>query len=304
MVFARLRTGLSRTRNKIRQAMRTLGGDQSTAEILETLEEILYTADVGPLTAELLDAAEIELKSGRLADPGDIETWLREQLLSALQGPDHKNPLPLVESGPTVVLVVGVNGAGKTTSIAKLVHWLQQRNRKVLVAAGDTFRAAAVEQLTIWCDRLGADLIKSQQGTDPAAVAHDGAEAALARNADVLIVDTAGRLHTQKNLMSELEKISRVIGRKIEGAPHHTLLVLDATTGQNAVQQAKLFGERVPLSGVTLSKLDGTAKGGAAVSIGRQLGLPVCYVGLGEQIEDFDVFNPDEFLEALFALSD
>jgi fused signal recognition particle receptor len=303
MVFARLRAGLSRTRNKIRHAMRTLGGDQTTAETLEALEEILYTADVGPLAGELLEAAEAELKAGRLAQPGEIQDWLHAQLLQAVIGPGA-DPIPLVESGPTVVLVVGVNGAGKTTSIAKLVHLLQKQGRKVLVAAGDTFRAAAVEQLTIWCDRLGADLIKSQQGADPAAVAHDGAEAAIARNADVLIVDTAGRLHTQKNLMSELEKISRVLGRKIDAAPHHTLLVLDATTGQNAVQQARQFGECVPLSGVILSKLDGTAKGGAVVSIGRQLGLPVCYVGLGEQIDDFEVFNPSEFLEALFATKD
>jgi fused signal recognition particle receptor len=303
MVFARLRAGLSRTRNKIRHAMRTLGGDQTTAETLEALEEILYTADVGPLAGELLEAAEAELKAGRLAQPGEIQDWLHTQLLEAVLGPGS-DPLPLVENGPTVVLVVGVNGAGKTTSIAKLVNLLQKQGRKVLVAAGDTFRAAAVEQLTIWCDRLGADLIKSQQGADPAAVAHDGAEAALARKADVLIVDTAGRLHTQKNLMSELEKISRVLGRKIDAAPHHTLLVLDATTGQNAVQQARQFGECVPLSGVILSKLDGTAKGGAVVSIGRQLGLPVCYVGLGEQIDDFEVFHPSEFLEALFATKD
>jgi fused signal recognition particle receptor len=303
MVFARLRAGLSRTRNKIRHAMRTLGGDQTTAETLEALEEILYTADVGPLVGELLESAEAELKAGRLAQAGEIQEWLHAQLLKTVQGPGP-DPLPLVENGPTVVLVVGVNGAGKTTSIAKLVHLLQKQGRKVLVAAGDTFRAAAVEQLTIWCDRLGTDLIKSQQGADPASVAHDGAEAALARHADVLIVDTAGRLHTQKNLMSELEKISRVLSRKIDGAPHHTLLVLDATTGQNAVQQARQFGECVPLSGVILSKLDGTAKGGAVVSIGRQLGLPVCYVGLGEQIDDFEVFDPSEFLEALFATKD
>lgn len=304
MVFARLRAGLSRTRNKIRHAMRTLGGDRSTAETLEALEEILYTADVGPLAGELLEEAEAELKAGRLAGPGEMEAWLRARLLETIQGPDQEDPVPLLDAGPTVILVVGVNGAGKTTSIAKLVNWLQQRGKKVLVAAGDTFRAAAVEQLTIWCDRLGTDLIKSQQGADPAAVAHDGAEAAVARQADVLIVDTAGRLHTQKNLMSELEKISRVLGRKIDAAPHHTLLVLDATTGQNAVQQARLFGERVPLSGVILSKLDGTAKGGSVVSIGRQLGLPVCFVGLGEQVDDFEVFDPEAFLEALFVTDD
>jgi len=303
MVFGRLRAGLSRTRNKIRHALRSLGGDQTTAQTLETLEEILYTADVGPLAAELLDAAEAELKAGRLAQPGEMQDWLHARMLETVRGPQG-DPLPLSDNGPTVILVVGVNGAGKTTSIAKLVKWLQSQNRKVLVAAGDTFRAAAVEQLTIWCERLGADLIKSQQGADPAAVAHDGAEAALARKADVLVVDTAGRLHTQKNLMAELEKISRVLGRKIDAAPHHTLLVLDATTGQNAIQQARLFGERVPLSGVILSKLDGTAKGGAVISIGRELDLPVSFVGLGEQIDDFEVFNPEGFLEALFSTND
>ncbi len=300
MVFARLQAGLKRTRNRIQHAMRRLSGDRSTADTLDALEEVLYTADVGPISAELLTQAEAELKAGRLARPGEMEGWLRERLLQTIQGPDAGDPLPLAQQAPTVVLVVGVNGAGKTTSIAKLVKWLQDRKLQVLVAAADTYRAAAVEQLTIWCERLGADLIKSQHGADPAAVAHDGVEAALARGADVLVVDTAGRLHTQKNLMAELEKIARVLGRKLDGAPHHTLLVLDATTGQNAIQQARLFGQRVPLSGVILSKLDGTAKGGAVISVGREIGLPVSFVGLGESLDDFAVFQPAEFVDALF----
>jgi fused signal recognition particle receptor len=283
--------------------MRRLGGDHSSAETLEALEEVLYTADVGPLAGGLLDQAETRLKKGHFAQAGEMEQWLRQSLLDLIPGPGD-DPLPLRKNGPTVVLVVGVNGAGKTTSIAKLVHWLQNQGRQVLVAAGDTFRAAAVEQLSIWCERLGTDLVKSQHGADPAAVAHDGAEAAIARGVDVLVVDTAGRLHTQKNLMAELEKISRVLAKKIPGAPHHTLLVLDATTGQNAVQQARLFGQHVKLSGVILSKLDGTAKGGAVVSVNREIGLPVTFVGLGEQITDFEVFHPEMFIEALFASND
>jgi len=219
--------------------------------------------------------------------------------LDVCKGPEGE-PLPMdqIES-PCVVLVVGVNGSGKTTSIAKLIHWLRGQEKSVLVAACDTFRAAAVEQLSIWCERAGVDVIKGQQGADPAAIAHDAAAAAKARDVDVLLVDTAGRLHTQKNLMAELEKVSRVIGRQIEGAPHHTVLVLDATTGQNAVQQARQFGETVPLTGVFLTKLDGTAKGGATLSVGHQLGLPVLFVGLGEGMGDLEVFEPQEFLDAI-----
>ncbi len=299
MVFSRLKAGLSRTRNRINNALRRLGGDRSNEETLEALEEVLYTADVGPLAGELLDQAETMLGKGHFAQAGEMEQWLRDSLREMIPGPSDP-PIAMQTEHPTVILVVGVNGAGKTTSIAKLVKYLQNQGKSVLVAAGDTYRAAAVEQLSIWCERLGADMIKSQQGADPAAVAHDGAEAAIARGADVLIVDTAGRLHTQKNLMAELEKISRVLSRKIPDAPHHTMLVLDATTGQNAVQQAKLFGERVPLSGVILSKLDGTAKGGAVLSIFREVGLPVTFIGLGEQLDDFEVFDPDAFVTALF----
>lgn len=301
MVFSRFKKGLKRTRNRLSNALRRLSGDTSTAETLDALEEVLYAADVGPLATELLDEVEGELKKGNLAQPGEMPTWLRDRLLEVAQGPDG-DPLPLTaESGPTVVLIVGVNGSGKTTSIAKLITWLRKQDKSVLVAACDTFRAAAVEQLAVWCERTGVDLIQGQQGADPASVAHDAAQAAKARDVDVLLVDTAGRLHTQKNLMQELEKVSRVLTRQIEGAPHHTVLVLDATTGQNAVQQARRFGETVPLSGVCLTKLDGTAKGGATLSIGHQLGLPVLFVGLGEGADDLEVFDPESFLDALLA---
>lgn len=298
MVFGKLRQGLSRTRNRISHALKKLSGDTSAEDSLEALEEILFTADVGALAAELLEEVEREFKKGRLSQPGDMPRYLHEKLSGLVQGPGEQ-PIKQNSSGPTVILMVGVNGSGKTTSVAKLVRWLQSQGNSVLVAAGDTFRAAAVEQLTIWCERLGVDLIKGQAGADPAAVAHDAVEAAIARKVDVLLVDTAGRLHTQKNLMKELEKVGRIVSRKIDGAPHETLLVLDATTGQNAVQQARHFREIVPVTGVILAKLDGTAKGGAVLSVGRELQLPVKFVGLGEQLDDFAVFDPEEFVEAL-----
>ncbi|MBC8329937.1 MAG: signal recognition particle-docking protein FtsY [Planctomycetes bacterium] len=300
MVFSRFKQGLARTRNKISQALRRLGGDTSAAETLQALEEILYTADVGPLSATLLEEAEQQLKSGHLAHPGELRAWLGDKLESMVRGPaDRAAPLALDAGAPTVILVVGVNGSGKTTSVAKLVRWLQGQGRRPLVAAADTFRAAAVEQLTIWCDRLGVELVKGATGADPAAVVHDACDAARARGADVLVIDTAGRLHTQKNLMSELDKVARVAGRRIEGAPHETLLVLDGTTGQNAVQQARLFGESVAITGVILAKLDGTAKGGAVLAIGNELGTPVKFVGLGEQVDDLEVFDPAAFVQAL-----
>ncbi len=298
MVFSRLRASLSRTRNKIAHAWRRMSGDASAPETLAALEELLYAADLGPLAGELLVEAEAALAAGRFSHPREIGGWLRERLTELVHGPDGE-PLPRAASGPTVVLVVGVNGSGKTTSIAKLLHWLNARGNRVLVAAGDTFRAAAVEQLAVWCERAQTPLVKGAPGSDPAAVAHDAAQAALARGSDYLVVDTAGRLHTQKNLMAELEKIGRVLARVIPGAPHHVLLVLDATTGQNAIQQARRFREAVPVGGVLLTKLDGTAKGGATLSIGRELGLPVLFVGVGETIEDLEVFDPSQFVNAL-----
>ncbi|RMH04146.1 MAG: signal recognition particle-docking protein FtsY [Planctomycetota bacterium] len=300
MVLSRLRRGLARTRNRIAHTLRRLGGDTSAEDTLEALEELLYTADVGPLAAELLAEAEGALNRGRLAGPGELRGWLQERLAGLVAGPnDPAAPLALDGGPPAVLLVVGVNGSGKTTSVAKLTRWLQEQGRRPLVAAADTFRAAAVEQLTIWCERLGVELVRGAAGADPAAVVHDACAAARARGADVLVVDTAGRLHTQKNLMAELAKVARVAGRQVPGAPHETLLVLDATTGQNAVRQARMFGEIVPIDGVLLAKLDGSAKGGAVLAIGRELGTPVKFVGLGEGVEDLEVFDPAAFAAAL-----
>ena len=300
MVFPKVQQGLKRTRNKIGHLLRSLSSDTSLEDTIDNLEELLFTADVGPLASELLEKAEAQLKSGALASAADIPQWLREELSQVLLGPSGK-PLPKLNlNGPTVVLVAGVNGAGKTTSIAKLCHWLSEQGNTVMVGACDTFRAAAVKQLQVWCERTGAQCIAGQPQSDPAAVAHDAAQAAIAQNIDYLIIDTAGRLHNQKNLMAELNKVSRVLDRIIPSAPHHSLLVIDATTGQNAIQQAKLFGECVPISGIVLSKLDGTAKGGATLSISKQLSLPVLFIGLGEGKGDLEVFNPSQFIDALF----
>lgn len=300
MVFSKVQQGLTRTRNKIGHLLRSLSSDTSLEDTIDNLEELLFTADVGPLASELLEKAEAQLKSGALASAADIPQWLREELSQVLLGPGGE-PLPKLNlDGPTVILVAGVNGAGKTTSIAKLCHWLSEQGSTVMVGACDTFRAAAVKQLQVWCERTGAQCIAGQPQSDPAAVAHDAAQAAIAQNIDYLIIDTAGRLHNQKNLMAELNKVSRVLDRIIPSAPHHSLLVIDATTGQNAIQQAKLFGECVPISGIVLSKLDGTAKGGATLSISKQLSLPVLFIGLGEGKGDLEVFNSSQFIDALF----
>ncbi|MFT7516913.1 MAG: fused signal recognition particle receptor [Myxococcota bacterium] len=303
MVFSKLKQGLQRTRNKIGHLFRSLSSDTSLENTIDSLEELLFTADVGPLAVELLEKAESQLKSGELPSPASIPQWLRDELSQVLLGPDGV-PLAKIGNGPTVILVAGVNGAGKTTSIAKLCHWLGEQGHSVMVAACDTFRAAAVQQLQVWCERTNAVCISGAPESDPAAIAHDAAQAAVAQNCDYLIVDTAGRLHTQKNLMAELNKVSRVLGRIIPDSPHHSLLVLDATTGQNAIQQAKMFGECVAISGIVLSKLDGTAKGGATLSISKQLNLPVLFIGLGEGKEDLEVFDPQQFIDALFTPAD
>jgi fused signal recognition particle receptor len=299
MVFARLREGLTRTRNRIAHAWRRMSGDASAPETVEALEELLYAADVGPLAGELLREAEAGLAAGRFAHPRELGPWLRGRLAGLVRGPEGLPLAPAAQGAPTVVLVVGVNGSGKTTSIAKLVHHLRGRGHGVMVAACDTFRAAAVEQLAIWCERAGVPLVRGAPGADPASVAHDAAQMARAQRAEYLVVDTAGRLHTQKNLMQELEKIGRVLGRVVPGAPHHTVLILDGTTGQNAIQQARKFGEAVRVTGVVLTKLDGTAKGGATLSVGRELGLPVLFVGVGEGMEDLEIFDPVAFVDAL-----
>jgi fused signal recognition particle receptor len=264
--------------------------DPADDEAWERLEEALIAADVGvPTTAELVSRLEAR------ADLGELGEELAREAAELLGEPGRLE----LDGPPSVILVVGVNGTGKTTTIGKLASRLSEHGHSVLLAAADTFRAAAEEQLEIWADRSGADFVGSERGGDPAAVAYDAIEAATARGRDVVIVDTAGRLHTQTNLMEELAKVRRVIERRLEGAPHETLLVIDATTGQNGLQQARLFSEVVDVSGVALTKLDGSAKGGVALAVAHELGLPVKLVGVGEGIEDLRPFDPRDFARAL-----
>jgi fused signal recognition particle receptor len=286
--LGRLRSSLGRTRNVIRLPLGRF--DPRDDESWEALEEALISADVGvAATDELVE----RLRKRRNVD--DLERALVEEITGLLGEPATL----AVNDRPSVVLVVGVNGTGKTTTIGKLAHRLSEHGRSVLVAAADTFRAAAEEQLEIWSQRAGADFVGSTKGADPAAVAYDAIEAAQSRGRDVVLVDTAGRLHSQTNLMEELRKIRRVISGRLEGAPHETLLVLDATTGQNGLQQARLFGEAVDVTGVALTKLDGTAKGGIVLPIAVELGLPVKLIGVGETLEDLRPFDPGDFASAL-----
>ena len=290
--FGRLRDSLSKSR---RALVAELGAsfDPADEEAWERLEEALIRADVGvPATAELVQRLEVRGVAGDLGDA------LAEEVATLFGDPPTLVRAP---EQPTVVLVVGVNGTGKTTTIGKLARKLSEHGRSVLVGAADTFRAAAEEQLEIWAERAGASFVGGERGGDPAAVAYDAIERAEHDGADVVIVDTAGRLHTQQNLMEELAKVRRVIERKRQGAPHEVLLVVDATTGQNGLQQARLFGEAVGVTGVALTKLDGSAKGGIAVAIAHELGLPVKLVGVGEQLEDLRPFDPRDFAQALVA---
>jgi len=297
----RLRKGLAKTSSSLVGRIDTLLHGEAVigAELLEELEEILITADVGvQTTMSIVEALEQRLGRDELKNVAQLRSALQEEVRSRLLGVSLD---PVGGDMPYVVMVVGVNGVGKTTTIGKLAYQWQRQGRKVLLGAGDTFRAAAADQLEVWGDRAGAEVIRHAEGGDPGAVAFDAARAAVARKADVLILDTAGRLHTKVNLMEELKKVRRVLDREIPGAPHAVLLVLDATTGQNAVNQARQFNEAVTISGVALTKLDGTAKGGVVVALGGELGLPVCYVGVGEQAEDLRPFDADEFVTALFA---
>jgi fused signal recognition particle receptor len=296
-----LKEHLSKTRNKISSSLSTvlsLGRNIDEA-LLDKLEETLISDDIGVETTEKL-VAELRqaYRSRQIAKTDDILPFLKEHIKGYWLKLDRQ--LHFAENGPTVILVAGVNGTGKTTSIAKLSYILSQNGKKVIVAACDTFRAAAIEQLSIWAERISVQIIKHQIGGDPAAVAFDACEAALARGADVLILDTAGRLHTKKDLMQQLTKIRDVAARKIPGSPHEVLLVLDATTGQNAIAQAKIFTEAINLTGIFLAKLDGTARGGIVIAIKDQLDIPVKFVGLGEKPEDIAEFDPDKFVEALF----
>jgi fused signal recognition particle receptor len=296
--FGRIKKGLAKTAGVFSGVFDLLRGKGKVDQaFLDELEKRLYLADVGTqATAVIVDRVRQGFRDKEIS--GEVLEFVKSQLRELLEG--GSDGIKYAPSGPTVVMVAGVNGSGKTTSIAKLAKRLQGEGKKVAVAACDTFRAAAVEQLTIWAGRIGCDIIKQGQGVQPAAVAHDACVAAKARNYDVLIVDTAGRLHTQTHLMKELEKIHTVVSRQIPGAPHEVLLVLDSTNGQNALSQVEQFSKSVKCTGIILSKLDGTAKGGSIFAIKQKLGLPVKYIGVGEQLEDMEPFDPDSFVQALF----
>jgi fused signal recognition particle receptor len=297
-LFRKIKQGLAKTRGVftgVAQLFRLKG--RVDKSFLSELEKRLYLADVGTAaTTDIVERVRQAFLDKEIT--GDVEVFVKRQLRDMLSA---DAALRINLTGPTVLMIAGVNGSGKTTSIAKLAKRFQDGGKKVMVAACDTFRAAAVEQLSIWSQRIGCDIVKSQQGSDPASVAHDAGEKARARQYDVLIVDTAGRLHTQSHLMNELKKIHRVVGKTIEGAPHEVLLVLDATTGQNAIIQAEQFKKDVQCTGIILAKLDGTAKGGAIFAIKQKLGLPVKFIGVGEQLDDLEPFDPEAYVEALFS---
>ncbi|WP_429844581.1 signal recognition particle-docking protein FtsY [Brevibacillus sp. FIR094] len=272
-------------------------------DFFDELEEILITSDVGVNTVmELIDDLRTEVRKQKIENAIDLQPILSEKLVALLKNDDAADTSLNVEDGRlNVILFVGVNGVGKTTTIGKMAHMFKQQNKKVLLAAGDTFRAAAIEQLEVWGERVGVDVIKQQQGSDPAAVIYDAIQAAKSRQVDVLLCDTAGRLQNKVNLMEELAKVHRVLQRELPGAPHEVLLVLDATTGQNALSQAKTFGQSAGVTGLVLTKLDGTAKGGIVIAIRNELNIPVKYVGLGERMDDLQQFDPEQFVHALFA---
>jgi fused signal recognition particle receptor len=299
-LFARLKRGLSKTRAILNTDIEDLfrRRNQFDEEMQEDLEELLITADIGVQTAMDL-IARIAKQASRIKSAAALKAALQEAILDLIAAaPPPETAAPAAT--PHVIMVVGVNGVGKTTTIGKLAARHARAGRKVLIAAADTFRAAAIEQLTIWAERAGADIVKHHDQADPAAVAFDAVTAALARRADVVLIDTAGRLHTKVNLMEELKKVKRTVAKKMPGAPHETLLVLDATTGQNALSQAKLFDEALELDSLALTKLDGTAKGGIVVGICSALKVPLKYVGVGEQIDDLQDFDPSAFVKALF----
>ncbi|MFN2354654.1 MAG: signal recognition particle-docking protein FtsY [Desulfopila sp.] len=302
-LFKRLSDKLSRTRDTFVHQMDSLflGKKVVDAELLDDLEELLITADIGVATAtELLDHARRQVKRKELSDPAALKMLIRDKLRSYIADTTEPAEIVMPDSGPFVIMVVGVNGVGKTTTIGKIAHKFLNSGQTVLLAAGDTFRAAAVSQLRIWGERSGIEVVDKGKGADPSSVAFDALTRAVAEDYDVVIVDTAGRLHTQKNLMEELKKIKRVMGKKLEGAPHEILLVLDATTGQNGLSQAKLFDEAVGITGLALTKLDGTAKGGIVANLSRDMKIPIRFIGIGEKLEDLRDFNADEFIEALF----
>ncbi|MCY8231883.1 signal recognition particle-docking protein FtsY [Priestia endophytica] len=272
-------------------------------DFFEELEEILISADVGVSTVmDLIDELKMEVKRRNIKDSTEIKDVISEKLIDIYSGGEEQfSSLNIQQSGLSIILFVGVNGVGKTTTIGKLAHQLKQEGKKVMLAAGDTFRAGAIEQLEVWGERVGVDVIKQAAGSDPAAVMYDAVQSARSRGADVLLCDTAGRLQNKVNLMNELEKVKRVISREVPDAPHEVLLVLDATTGQNAMSQAKTFSAATDVSGIVLTKLDGTAKGGIVLAIRNELSIPVKFVGLGEKVEDLQEFDPEKYVYGLFA---
>ena len=297
----KLKEGLRKTREKLATPFKRLFtfGRKIDEELIEELEETLLAADIGVRPVmRLIEQLREAYKNKEIETQEQVPAFLENQLKKDLRAWDTS--IRFADSPPTVIMVAGVNGTGKTTSIAKLAHLFKSEGKRVLLAASDTFRAAAVEQLEIWSKRVGVDIVKHQAGADPAAVTFDALDAALARNVDLVIVDTAGRLHTYDNLMNELNKIYRVIGRKVPDAPHEVLLVLDATTGQNAISQAKQFKQAVNVTGIFLAKLDGTAKGGVVLGMRDEIDIPVKFVGIGEKPEDIEPFDPDRFVDAIF----
>ncbi len=299
--FDKLKEGLSKTRRgiteKVEQVLVSFG--KIDEELFEELEEILIAGDVGmETTIRITEDLRKKVKERKIVDPKEIKNLLKESIIGILK--DDDTDLNTITK-PSVIMVIGVNGVGKTTSIGKIAHMYKQQGKKVILAAGDTFRAAAIDQLEIWADRVGVDIIKHSEGSDPAAVIYDAVQAAKSRKADILICDTAGRLHTKKNLMEELRKMSKVIDRELPGASRETLLVLDATTGQNAISQARTFNEIADITGIVLTKLDGTAKGGIVIAIKSELDIPVKLIGVGEKMDDLQRFDAKEFVEALFA---
>ncbi len=301
--FEKLKKGLSKTHQGFVEKIDRLflGKKTIDPDLLDELEALLFEADLGvKTTTQLMEGVRQGLKRGDLQDPGRVKEFIKQEIFRTLHTGEKPLSIDFSKTKPFVLMVVGVNGAGKTTTIGKIAHQYSSQGKKVLIGAADTFRAAAVEQLEIWANRAGADFIKQSKGSDPSAVAFDSIHAARARNTDLVFIDTAGRLHTKVNLMEELKKVKRIIGRECPGAPHEILLVLDATTGQNAISQAKLFNEAIGVTGIALTKLDGTAKGGIIVGITEELKIPVRYIGVGEAIDDLKEFNATEFVQALF----
>ncbi|QHA91764.1 MULTISPECIES: signal recognition particle-docking protein FtsY [unclassified Bacillus (in: firmicutes)] len=303
-VTGKFKDGLEKTRTSFSTKMNNLVKNYRKVdeEFFEELEELLISADVGVATVmDLIDVLKDEARTRNIKDTKELQSVISEKLAELLHKSDEDGSLNIQEEGLTVFLFVGVNGVGKTTTIGKLAHKFKQEGKKVVLAAGDTFRAGAIEQLDVWGERAGVDVIKHQAGSDPAAVVFDAVQSAKSRNADILLCDTAGRLQNKVNLMNELEKVKRVIQREVPSGPHEVILVLDATTGQNAMSQAKQFGQSTDVSGIALTKLDGTAKGGIVLAIRHELDIPVKLVGLGEKMDDLQEFDPDTFVYGLFS---